>query len=217
MNLKQLIYCFLLQGLLLSCSAPAPSNSSARIWSSDDREFLATHLQTSLDAILSAVDTITEEQWNWQPDSNTWSIALVLEHLITHEELFYREVRVLSNLPSLPNVDNTAFASDEAIMSYQDITDQNRGKAPSYLAPRGRWCEKGIALESYQVSRRAMIEFVNTTTVNLRAYYTKSGRGPTAYRDLHQLLLISVAHTRRHDKQIRSLLSHPAFPAGTSN
>jgi len=212
MNLKQLIYCFLWLGLSLSCSAPSSSNSNTRIWSSDDRDFLTTHLQTSLDAIISAVDTITEEQWNWQPDSNTWSIALVVEHLITHEELFYREVRVLSNLPSLPSVENTAFAIDEAIMSYQDITDQNRGEAPSYLVPKGRWCKKSTALESYLDSRQAMIEFASTTAVNLRSYYTKSGRGPTTYRDLHQLLLISVAHTHRHAKQIRSLLDHPEFP-----
>lgn len=212
MNLKQLICWFLLQLLLVSCSAPSSSNSSTRTWSSNDRAFLATHLQTSLETIMSAIDPLTEEQWSWQPDSNTWSIALVVEHLITHEELFYREVRVLSNLPSPPSVENAAFASDEAIMSYQDITDQNRGEAPSYLTPRGRWCKKSTALESYQDSRRAMIDFVNTTAANLRTYYTKSGRGPTTYRDLHQLLLISIAHTLRHAQQIKTIIEYPGFP-----
>lgn len=188
------------------------STYKERIWEETDRSFLISELAASLDTILQSVATLSVEQWNWHPDSNTWSIALVIEHLITHEELFYREVRVLSNLPSLPAQDESKFASDDAIMSYAEITEQNRGKAPVYLVPRGRWCDKEKALDSYQETRAAMIDFVSNTEANLRTYYTKSGRGPTVYRDLHQLLLISIAHTLRHAQQIRSLIEHQGFP-----
>lgn len=46
-----------------------------------------------------------------------------------------------------------------------------------------------------------------STDKDLRKYYTRSGRGPTEYRDIHQLLLISIAHTERHHKQIAGILS----------
>lgn len=203
----------LLSFLCYSCSQPKADQTNRRTWEESDRLLLTTHLKTSLDAVLQSVDALTEEQWNWQPDSDSWSIALVVEHLITHDELFYREVRVLSNLPTMPPQKDSEFASDEKIMSYAEITAQNIGQAPSYLEPQGRWCDKDRAMASYKRSRNALIAFVGSTSVNLRAYYTKSGRGPTTFRDLHQLLLISVAHTQRHHQQILSILSNPAFPA----
>lgn len=212
MNHKYLVLLLLLLGFFFMYQPSCTSTYNERIWEETDRSFLISELAASLDTILQSVTPLSVEQWNWHPDSNTWSIALVIEHLITHEELFYREVRVLSNLPSLPAQDESKFASDDAIMSYAEITEQNRGKAPVYLVPRGRWCDKEKALYSYQETRTAMIDFVSNTEANLRTYYTKSGRGPTVYRDLHQLLLISIAHTLRHAQQIRSLIEHQGFP-----
>ncbi|MBX2872897.1 MAG: DinB family protein [Saprospiraceae bacterium] len=209
---KHLILLLFLQGILLSCGPTPKAAQQNRVWEAADRQLLRTQLTTSLDSVLEAVHSLNATQWNWQADSNTWSIALVLEHLITHDELFYREVRVISSLPNLPVLPDSEFATDEAIMTYSEITDQNRGKAPVYLAPKGRWCDKETALASYQETRRALIDFVGKTEANLRAYYTQSGRGPTSYRDLHQLLLISAAHTLRHVQQIRAILDHAGFP-----
>lgn len=212
MNNKYSLPLLLVLGFLLSCEPTPTSPPNNRVWTEKDRKFLVTHLTTSLDTVIQTVKSLNEVQWNWQSDSTTWSIALVLEHLITHEELFYREVRVLSSLPSMAAIGDTKFATDEAIMSYSEITDQNRGKAPIYLAPKGRWCDKESALASYQETRKALIKFASDTEANLRAYYTKSGRGPTEFRDLHQLLLISIAHTRRHAQQIRAIMDHQEFP-----
>ncbi len=214
MNNRYLVPLLLTLGSFFSCQPSSTTTNNERIWEEADRSSLRSGLSASLDNVLQSVAPLSEEQWNWQADSNTWSIALVVEHLITHEELFYREVRVLSNLPNLPVQDESKFASDEAIMSYSEITDQNRGKAPVYLAPKGRWCDKERALASYQETRKAMIDFVSSTEANLRAYYTKSGRGPTEFRDLHQLLLISIAHTLRHAQQIRGIVEHQEFPRG---
>lgn len=217
MNNSYLVPLLLTLGFFFSCQPSPSSTDNERRWEEADRSSLISGLSASLDSVLQSVAPLSEEQWNWQADSNTWSIALVVEHLITHEELFYREVRVLSNLPSLPVQDGAKFASDKAIMSYSEITDQNRGKAPVYLAPKGRWCDKGMALASYQETRKAMIDFVSNTEVNLRAYYTKSGRGPTEFRDLHQLLLISIAHTNRHQQQIQAVLADERFPHQAGN
>ena len=49
------------------------------------------------------------------------------------------------------------------------------------------------------------------TDKNLRAYATSSGRGTKTYRYLHQLVLITIAHTKRHTKQIRKIIDHPDF------
>ena len=148
---------------------------------------------------------MNDKQWRYKPDSGSWSITFVIEHLIIHEELFYREVNVISALPQLLSQPDSLFASDESILSYTEITAQNTGKSPWYLEPRGRWDKKDAAIDHYRRVRGEMISFVSNSNVDLRKYYTESGRGPTTYRDLHQLLLISIAHTRRHHTQIQNI------------
>jgi len=181
-----------------------------REWSQEDKNRLIADLTTSIAELQQDVALLTDKQWYWKPDTATWSIAMVVEHLITHDELFYREVQVLTALPEMPVVSSQHFSDDDTILSYREITPQNRGTAPAYLQPLGRWCSKADAMQSYGRVRQALIQLVEGTNKDLRKYYTSSGRGPTKYRDLHQLLLISVAHTQRHHKQILEIAS--AFP-----
>ena len=141
----------------MACTIPSEKRVANKPWTESDREFLVNGLEQSLDAVLQSVDQLTEEQWSWQVDSNPWSVGLIVEHLITHDELFYLCAR--------------------------------RSHSPRI--------------------RSALIDFVKSTEADLRAYYTQSGRGPTAYRDLHQLLLISIAHTLRHHQQIENTLVNP--------
>ncbi len=198
-----------------SCQQQADPNWYQRAWSDADRQFLMDQLDQSLQEVRTLAQSLNEEQWNWQSDSASWSVAMIIEHLIVHDELFYREVRVLTALPEPSRQKASLFADDRAILSYAKITSGNTGSAPSYLLPLGRWCQKETSLDAYGTIRNQLIQFVQSNTVDLRRHFTESGRGPTQYRDLHQLLLISIAHTQRHRQQIQNLISHPNFPKNT--
>ena len=174
-------------------------------WGEEDRAYLLSKLDSSLNLVIAEVEDLEISEWNWQPDSVTWPVAKVVEHLIIHDALFYREVRVLTALPEPQRLNSSNFAEDSVILGYKDITPKNIGSSPAYLEPHGRWCTKQDAVEAYKRSRKALMEFVKSSDKDLRAYYTASGRGPTKYRDLHQLLLISIAHTLRHHRQIQKL------------
>ncbi len=200
--------------MVISCAKKEDGKRYAKTWTDSDKAYLQEHLKGSLDSILKEVRPLSEAQFNWKPDDTQWSIAWVVEHLITHDELFYREVTVLSDLPEMKVLNDSLFEEDEGILSYGTVTLQNAGKAPPYLQPLGRWCSKQEALQAYMRTRRFLFTFVETTNKDLRKYYTTSGRGATAYRDLHQLLLISTAHTKRHLAQIQKLKAHPDFPKG---
>ena len=197
----------------VSCANPSETQRYSRTWTDEDRKFLLDNLNKSLSDVFEEIDSLTEEQWNYFPGEDNWSIAFVVEHLITHDELFSREVRVLSQLPVMNAQPDSLFASDEEIMSYRDITPQNTGQAPVYLEPLGRWCSREEAISAYRRTRSALIDYVEDSTADFRKFYTTSGRGPTKYRDLHQLLLISIAHTQRHTQQIRKVKLGPGFPS----
>ncbi len=199
--IKEFFIALILLGIV-ACIQNTPTTMYDRSWNNNDRTFLLSQLDSSLNLIITEVKTLDEEQWNWRAEEADWTIHQIVEHLIVHDELFYREARVLTGLDvMMPQVD-ALFSDDETIISYREITPENKGKAPAYLEPIGRWCSKEEALAGYQKIRQALIQFVAITNKDLRKYYTSSGRGPTKFRDLHQLLLISVAHTQRHYQQI---------------
>jgi len=195
----------------MSCQTNPSNSHYQKTWSKADRNFLLDNLESSLKAVFEEVDSLSETQWNWKPNDSTWSVAEVIEHLIVHDELFYREARVLTGIPEMTPQEAALFSEDSIISSYREITPQNIGRSPSYMEPLGRWCSKEDALSAYSRIRTALVDFVKTTDKDLRKIYTSSGRGPTTYRDLHQLLLISVAHTQRHLKQIKKIKSEEGF------
>jgi hypothetical protein len=202
----------LLTLFFVSCGKQSPTSNYSRSWTDQDRKFLIDNLESSLQKVMDEIDSLNEDQWNHRTGNDDWSIALVVEHLITHDELFSREVRVLSQLPVMTPQPDSLFAEDEEILSYSEITPQNIGRAPDYLAPLGRWCSKQEAITAYQRTGYTLIEYVEKSGTDFRKYYTTSGRGPTKYRDLHQLLLISIAHTKRHLQQIKNIKGSVGLP-----
>jgi len=198
--------------ILTSCINQKDTKLYSKSWTDSDRIYLKENLKKSIDQILIEIKVLTEDQINWKPNENEWSIAFVLEHLITHDELFYREVRVLSDLPEMNIQNDSLFEEDKGILSYAKVTTENIGKSPRYLEPLGKWCKKQDAIEAYERIRGFLISFVESTDKDLRKYYTTSGRGSTKFRDLHQLLLISVSHTRRHLVQIQKIKDDNNFP-----
>lgn len=210
--IMKLLGLFLILTFTMSCQSDRSPSHYQRSWSELDRTYLLENLDASLKLVLNEVDSLNETQWNWKTYENKWSIAQVIEHLIVHDEMFYRDTRVLTGLPTMTPQEDSLFSEDDLILSYREITPQNTGEAPPYLEPLGRWCSKEDAVFAYSRVRKAMIEFVRSTDKDFRKLYTSSGRGPTAYRDLHQLLLISVAHTQRHLLQIKKIKSSNNFP-----
>ncbi|MEO1053287.1 MAG: DinB family protein [Bacteroidota bacterium] len=201
---------------LLSCSTNKDVESlEDRTWTEAERTLLLEGLKRTRDEVLELVNPLSDEQWYFREDTSHWSIAEVLEHQQVHDQLYYREITVLIQFPEAGNLLLLrAQGSDEQVLSYGQVTTQNTGKSPWYLEPRGRWCSKRDAINAFLEGRNSLIKFVESTDKNLRMYVTPSGRGEAPMRDLHQLMLISIAHTDRHIVEIKGVTRHEEFPEG---
>ena len=190
---------------IISCTNK-PAQNESRSWSDVERSQLVDGLSNTLDSLLGLVSGLSEEEWKLRIDSNDWNIGQIVTHLSIHDALFYRELRATTALPIPTSISDSLLDSDEFIMKYAVRTPENMGTAPWYLEPDQRWLDREQTIRGFTLGRRNYVSFIQDTQVNLRRYYTPNGRGLKPYRDLHQLVLISISHTRRHLIQIELLL-----------
>ena len=209
---RQCICLIMLLLITVACRTKEPDRSITGKWSEVERNFLVEELNSIQEAVNELADTMTTRQWFWKENDTKWSIAEVVEHLELHDQLFRRELTVLTALPPNPGLSKEATDKDEDLLSYAIITAGNSGQSPWYLQPLGRWDTKEKAIFAFNHVRRPLIEFIKTTPKNLRQYFSPSGKGEAKYRDLHQLMLVSIAHAKRHLTQIINIQAATNFP-----
>ena len=189
-----------------SCQNPSSHNQS--IWTESDREFLVNGLEKSRTDLIDITKSLSEEQWHYRPDSTSWSIAEIVEHLGLQQDNHFREVYVLSKTPPHPELVERVRGNEDIILSY--ASDTTKGKSTWNVEPQGRWCTKEDALSQFNFSRDKFIEFVQTTNADLKQHFTfRSLPDKSDYRnvrDLHQIILTTITHTSRHVHQIESII-----------
>ena len=198
--------------LFVACSSPDPMEQS--VWTEQERQLLITGLEDSRDELLDEISGLTPEQWNYRSDSQTWPVGWVVEHLDLQENMHFREIYAISQSPVVEEFVGTTRKNDSLIIGY--ATDPVKGKAGWYAQPKGRWATKEACIGQFLKTRSVMIDFVKTTDIDLRSHFTFRNSLPDddyrKVRDLHQLVLTTVAHTRRHTAQIRRMKEGKGFP-----
>jgi len=88
------------------------------------------------------------------------------------------------------------------------------------LEPIGRFCSKTESILAFTRTRKHLVEYVENTAIDLRKHFSFGSQAgsksideikPREVYDLHQLLLLGIAHTDRHLNQIRAIKKNPDF------
>lgn len=186
--------------------------SSVRLWTEQDRVFLLNELKSTQEALLQEVDHLNAVQIAFKPDSTKWSIAEVLEHLGTFEEILYWDLFCNQYTPEQPGFTNNVSAKDSLMLAY--ATDTVKGKSSPVAAPLGRFTTLNDLKEYFNHHRAEVIKLVEQSPADFRRHYIyrPSEWGDWAVRDLHQYTIVYIAHTTRHTHQIRNIKKEKHFP-----
>jgi hypothetical protein len=157
---------------------------------------------------------LSEEQWNFKPGPERWSIAEIVEHMILVQELVLGSVR-----ESLAGVTVSAERDykrvDEFVVDRFPVRD-TKLQAPQPARPTGRWAPPA-ALVRLVANCGRLTEWVESSPdLRLRAIEAPPleaiSKGELQYMDGYQWVLAVAAHTERHTKQIREVQADPHFP-----
>lgn len=217
--MKNFSYYFSLLVLLLGCAQEGPKEDQGGWWTERERQLILSELDRTTNALRTAIEGITEAQWNFREDPARWSIAEIVEHLEMQNQLHYRELSVVSKAPQYLQYRSITQGKDTFFTKYG--TDPKPGKAQWFLEPLGRFCSIADGRLAFLRARQELTQLVETTPIDFRKQFTF--RAPVEgkelkeikigqVRDLHQLLLTGIAHTDRHLNQIRKIKQHQEYP-----
>lgn len=173
-----------------------------------DKDKVLQYLESTKANLLEATNGLSQDQWNFKPAPDRWSVAQVMEHIAASED-FIRDGlikgKVMVSAQGTPDRDVKKI--DEAVVTM--IPDRShKAQAPDPLQPRNRFGSPNGSLGHFLESRATTEQYLETTA-GLRDHVMD---GPVGKMDGYEFILFIAAHCERHTKQILEVKADPNFP-----
>jgi hypothetical protein len=190
----------------------AAANAGGQTLTQAELDRALLYLEQARNGALGAIRSISEAQWAFTPGEGRWSVAEIVEHVITVLEIVLGPVR--EKLEAAP--------AAAPIADYQKIDDIVIYRFPNRLTkfPSPRQPEGGLALAAAR--ERLAADFARLTThletPDLRGHSIESAplkagtNGEYVLMDGYHWILAAAAHTERHTKQVLETIAAPGFP-----
>ncbi len=104
----------------LSSNCQKPDISPDKLWTESERENLLKGLDRTKKEVFSEIKGLTEQQWNFKEDSTRWSISEIVEHLITQDESYTKEIWTCLSIPEMPQFVDKTKGNDYVFIDYVD-------------------------------------------------------------------------------------------------
>lgn len=194
--------------ILLGVFASLVSGLFAQDVTPEDRAKGLAYLEKTRAGVIASAEGLSEAQLNYRTAPEKWSVAQVLEHIASAEDMLFGMVQdqVMTGPPRAAGEDVKAI--DELILTAIPDRSQKRS-APEPLIPTNRFGTPKDTVSHFQASRAKTVAFLNDTK-DLRGHAIDSPLGKKL--DGYQWLLFIAAHSERHTKQILEVKADPGFP-----
>jgi hypothetical protein len=196
--------------LFLAAALALAPVAAAQTLTKEERDRAVKHLEATRKALLEATRGLSDEQWNFKPAPDRWSVAECAEHLAVSEDVIFQLVteRILKQPPSPEKKEAARGLEEQVLKLIPDRTE--RFQAPDFLQPAKRFENPGALMKHFEESRARSIEYLKSTSDELRNFHLDHPviKGLDAY----QWLLLMSAHTERHTKQLLEVKANANFP-----
>jgi hypothetical protein len=172
-----------------------------------ERHRLTTYIGETHNRVLEAVRDFSDEQLDFKPGPDRWSISENVEHLTIIHNLVLKHVQMVIGSPS--HVKESAWQGrDEELLDHI----RSRGnplKVPEIGNPTNQWPHAEL-FHQFEDIRDRIMEFGSRTEAPLRSFcFPHPVYGE---KDCYQWLLGTGAHCERHLAQIQEVIASPGFP-----
>jgi hypothetical protein len=165
-------------------------------------------LVRSRQALLDALEGVTDQQARWKPSPERWSILEYVEHLAVSDDALVEMIRRSLQTPAQPETEEQRRQREQKIRE----TPMPRGvnRAPDGLQPSARFASLPEAVAAFLAARDRTMDFARSTQDDLRSHFVPhSVLGPL---DGYQWLLGNARHAENHAGHIREIRAAAEFP-----
>lgn len=173
----------------------------------EEREFTEDHLAETQQRLLTVTKGLSEAQLNFKPSPEAWSIAECVEHLAISEGMIGGMLTGALKTPADPSKRDSVLNSDEKLLGMVSSREKKM-KTGEPFEPSGKFGSHEETVAAFVTKRGEHIEYIQTTSDDLRNHYAKS---PVGTIDGLQILLFMSGHTERHVKQMEEVMAHEDF------
>lgn len=178
--------------------------------SKKEKKFIAKHMKETYKTLVQSVKGLSDAQLNYKAAPDKWSIKECVYHLAISETNLWQWIQGTIKAPANPEKRSDIKMTDEQLLA--GIADRtNKVKTPEPFEPKNaKWNNVQEALAALKTERDQHIEYMKTTTEDMRSHVTTES--PVGPLDSYQLVILLSSHTTRHTKQIEEVKADPGYP-----
>ncbi|MGD0941543.1 MAG: DinB family protein [Terracidiphilus sp.] len=161
----------------------------------NEKQVILASLEKGADALLSAVNGVTDELAVRVSTPVRWSILQCVEHVSLAEDYLFFLIKTAKRT-DLPLVNEQR----EILIATRGADRSVKRESPPYALPKGQFSTLHEALQGFIVSRERTIQFVKTNEEDL--HYRIAAHPIIGTVNCYEVLLLMAVHPARHAKQI---------------
>ncbi len=196
----------LLTMLVITGLAGTVNNSTL---SNQERKFAIGQLKDTRTELFASVKGLTENQFNFKPSVEKWSIKECLNHINLTETEVWDKLDAAMKEPATPEKRLELQISDEYVLKViAELRTDHMTTEPSPTNKIGL-PSTSEAFSAFKSTRAEHLKYVKTTTGDLRNHFIQL---PIGWVDCYQAIIFMAGHCNKHILQIKEVLNDPGFP-----
>jgi len=168
-------------------------------------------LHDSQNELLSYIEKLSDEQWNFRPALFKWTVGETAEHIALSEGLLFGAMERALAAPVNPDWE-TKTAGKDAILDNVLAARRGKAQAPEPIQPLKKKMSRAEIMTLLKEGRAKSLKFIETTDLPLKAHTLDHPFPIFGTLSAYQWFIYIPAHNLRHNKQIAEIMSNPAFP-----
>lgn len=193
----------LLAGMMLALISFSQSSLTK-----EERSKAIDHLKMTQTDLVKLVAKLNDQQLNYRPNPEAWSIAECVEHIAISEKNLTGMVAMSMQEEANPEKRSELAMDDDQLLGLITNREQKVKTRPEF-EPENSFGDFKQTLQQFKSRRKSSINYVKSTDHDLRNHYLPF---PFGLIDSYQAILFMSGHTQRHTAQIKEIMEMEGFP-----
>jgi hypothetical protein len=177
----------------------------------EEREYAIKAFLDSEKETLSAIENLTDAQWNFRPAPFKWTVGETAEHIALAEGLLFQAMERALAAPVNPAWE-TKTANKMQILEGPLAKRAGKAQAPEPIQPLKRNMARPDIMKLLKENRAKSLKFTRETEAEMKSHTLDHPFPIFGTLNAYQWLLYIPMHSFRHNKQIAEIKANPNFP-----